>query len=88
MHLNTIMKLGLCTIPHFEDITPCNILDKTAVAAATTLIHCTLQLQARRRNLLRTLDVLESIDDRCEGGIFAYELCMHLCRNLLHWQSR
>ena len=78
MHLlNIIMKIGH-TIPHFEDIAPCDI-----VAVAPTLFHCTVQLQAHRRNLLRTLDVLESINDRREGRIFACKLCMNLCRNLL-----
>ncbi len=30
MHLNIIMKLGLCTIPHLEDIAPCNIFNEAS----------------------------------------------------------
>jgi hypothetical protein len=83
MHLNIIMKLGLCTIPHFEDIAPCDILDEDSCCCC----YDPNPLHVATPSMQRTLDVLESIDDRCEGGIFACELCMHLCRNLLYWQS-
>ncbi len=38
MHLNIIMKLGLCTIPHFEDIAPCNILDEDSCCMTAVVV--------------------------------------------------